>query len=286
MAVAWAGPDRPPVFDDPRDLLARGSPDAVAIFTPHRFHYRQAMDALQAGCHVFVEKPLSTVPQEAHDIVQLARARGRIVAVGHQYRLVPALIEARSRLASGVIGEVGLVTATLALPWLETHSGPQDSWRLDPKVSGGGILADAGDHLLDALLWTTGQSAVEVAAFQERRDLGLDVITAAAVRLSKGSMATLAISGVSAGPIFELVYLGENGRLRVTDRVLRQADGDGAERDVPVSAGPGPSIDANFVAAVRGQAEPCCPAEAAIDAVRLLEALGRSAASGQMIRLM
>jgi predicted dehydrogenase len=234
---------------------------------------------------VFVEKPLSTVPQEAHDIVQVARARGRIVAVGHQYRLIPALIEARARLASGAIGRVGLVTATLALPWLETHSGPQDSWRLDPKVSGGGILADAGEHLLDALLWTTGQSAVEVAAFQERRELGLDVVTAAAARLSEGATATLAISGVAAGPIFELVYLGETGRLRVTDRALRQADGDGPERDVPVPD-PGPSIDANFVAATRGQAEPCCPAEAAIDAVRLLEALGRSAATGQMIRMM
>ena len=53
---------------------AQIAPDALAIFTPHLSHYRLTMDALQAGCHVFIEKPLSTNVQEAADIVSLARA--------------------------------------------------------------------------------------------------------------------------------------------------------------------------------------------------------------------
>ena len=69
------------------------------------------MDALQAGCHVFIEKPLSTNVQEAADIVSLARGRNLKVGVGHQFRLCPSLIEARRRLADGVIGPVRLVTA-------------------------------------------------------------------------------------------------------------------------------------------------------------------------------
>ena len=56
------------------------------------------MDALQAGCHVFIEKPLSTNVQEAADIVGLARGRSLKVAVGHQYRLCPSLAEARRHL--------------------------------------------------------------------------------------------------------------------------------------------------------------------------------------------
>ena len=64
-------------------------------------------------------------------------------------------------------------------------------------MAGGGILADAGDHLIDALLWTTGQAAVEAAALQSRLESGLDVVTAAAVRLADGTPATLAVSGVS-----------------------------------------------------------------------------------------
>src|SRR5581483_7308890 len=131
-------------------------------FTPHRHHYRLAMDALQAGCHVFIEKPLSTIPQEAVDITKLAKARERKVGVGHQYRLRPSLAEARRRIAEGQIGPLRLVTATMAAPWLAKHREPADAWRLDPRLSGGagGMLADIGDHLVDALLWTTGSTAL------------------------------------------------------------------------------------------------------------------------------
>ena len=80
------------------------------------------------------------------------------VAVGHQYRLCPSLEEARRRLEQGAIGPLRLVTATLARPWLAAQAGRGKSWRFDRKIAGGGILADAGDHLIDALLWTTGRA--------------------------------------------------------------------------------------------------------------------------------
>ena len=60
---------------DHRELIRQTAPDALAIFAPHLAHYRVAMDALQAGCHIFIEKPLSTNVQEAADIVALARAK-------------------------------------------------------------------------------------------------------------------------------------------------------------------------------------------------------------------
>jgi len=58
------------VFSDHRELLRQLGPDVLCVFTPHLWHYRLAMDALQAGSHVFIEKPLSTNVQEAADIVQ------------------------------------------------------------------------------------------------------------------------------------------------------------------------------------------------------------------------
>src|SRR5690348_7038343 len=63
--------DPVPVFADHRELLREATPDALAIFSPHLTHYRLAMDALQAGCQVFIERPLSTNLQEAADIVAL-----------------------------------------------------------------------------------------------------------------------------------------------------------------------------------------------------------------------
>ena len=280
------GPEPVPAFTDHRELLRETAPDALAIFSPHLTHYRPAMDALQAGCHVFIEKPFSTNLQEAADIVALARARDLKVGVGHQYRLAPSLVEARRRLAEGAIGPVHLVTATLARPWLATLGRAESAWRFDPKAAGGGILADVGDHLVDALLWTTGQSAHEVGAIQSRREPDIDLVTAAAIRLADGTPATLAISGVSPGTLFVIEYFGELGRLRATDQSLEEERAGSARQDVPL---PPPermrSIDGDFVAALRGQGPLCCPADQALGTVRLLEAIARSAATRQVVRL-
>ncbi|HEV3165352.1 MAG TPA: Gfo/Idh/MocA family oxidoreductase [Isosphaeraceae bacterium] len=283
--VGALGSDHGPAasFADHRELLRQSALDALAIFTPHLAHYRPAMDALQAGCHVFVEKPLSTNVQEAVDIVGLARGRNRKVAVGHQYRLRPSLAEARRRLAAGSIGVLRLVVATLAQPWLESHQGSENSWRFDAKVAGGGILADVGDHLIDAVLWTTGQVAAEVAAFQNRIGSGLDVVTSAAIRLADGTPVTLALSGVSAGSLFELTFFGERGRLRATDETLVEENSEGA-RAVPL-AETSESIDGNFIAALTAGVPLCCPAEEAVETVRLLEAIARSATTGEVVRL-
>jgi predicted dehydrogenase len=271
-------------FIDHRELLSKVAPDALAIFSPHLAHYRQSMDALQAGCHVFIEKPLSTNLQEAADIVSLARARILKVGVGHQFRLCPSLIAARDRIASGAIGPLRLVTCMLARPWMSALGAEQESWRRNVKLAAGGILADAGDHLIDALLWTTGQVAVEVGAMQAQTDPGVDLVTAAAIRLSDGTLVSLAVSGVSPGDLFTLDYFGDLGRLHVTDQTLEEERFDTPRRDValPVAT---QTIDGNFVAALVNDSHLCCPADQALDTVRLLEAITRSAATGQVVRL-
>jgi predicted dehydrogenase len=273
-----------PAFSDHRELIRSLAPDALAIFTPHLSHYRLTMDALQAGCHVFIEKPLSTNVQEAADIVTLAHGRSLKVGVGHQYRLCPGLMEARERIASGVIGPVRLVSCILARPWLTTLGPKEREWRVGGQFAPGGILSDAGDHLIDALLWTTGQVAREVGAIQSLGDSGIDLVTAAAIRLADGTPATLAISGISPGSVFVLDYFGEGGRLRATDQTLEQELFDSPWQDVDLPP-PNQTIDANFVAALTDDTPLCCSADQALDTVRLLEAIGRSAGTGQVVRL-
>lgn len=147
------------------------------------------------------------------------------------------------------------------------------------------MLADAGDHLIDALLWTTGQAAREVCAVQSKLDSGLDLVTAAALRLMDGTPVTLAVSGVAPEFLFELNYFGERGRIRVTDKILELGDETGTsprQISLPEQA---ESIDGNFVAALTRGTALCCPADQALYTVRLLEAVVRSAATGQCVRL-
>jgi predicted dehydrogenase len=273
-----------PAFADHVELIRQVTPDALAVFTPHLAHYRPTIDGLQAGCHVFVEKPLSTNVQEAVDVVNVARARERKVGVGHQFRLLPSLREAKKRLAEGAIGPVRLAVATLAQPWLSSHRTAENWWRFEPKVAGGGMLADSGDHLIDALLWSMGRRAVEAAAIQSRLESGVDIVTAAAIRLADGIPATIGLAGDSPRSLFEISYYGERGRIVATEGRLVQEDG-GSEGQVADLPAPIETIDGNFVAAIRGEAPLCCPADEALDTVRLLEAIARSAASGQVVRL-
>jgi predicted dehydrogenase len=278
------GPASVPAFTDHRELFYQEAPDAVAVFTPHLAHYRVTMDALQRGCHVFIEKPLSTNVQEAADIVNLARGRQLKVGVGHQFRLCPSLIEARRRLESGAIGPLRLVTAILARPWVAALDREESQWRFELKAAGGGILADAGDHLIDALLWTTGQVASAVGAVQSERDRGIDLVTAAAIRLADGTPVALAVSAFSPGPLFALDYFGELGRIRATDQTLEEERFD-APRVGHALGAPSQNIDGDFVAAVVDGSPLCCPAEQALDTVRLLEAITRSVTTGQIVRL-
>ena len=160
----------------------------------------------------------------------------------------------------------------------------QKNWRQSEKLAAGGILADAGDHLIDALLWTTGQVAVEVAAIQSQTKPGIDLVTAAAIRLTDGTPVSLAVSGVSPGSLFALDYFGELGRLHVSDQTLEEERFDTPWHQVALPAS-NQTIDGNFVAALANDSPLCCPADQALDTVRLLEAITRSAATGQIVRL-
>jgi predicted dehydrogenase len=285
LASEITGPSEPvPAFEDHSELLRQAAPEALVIVTPNHSHYRAAMDGLQAGCHLLIATPLSTNVQEAVDIVGLARARDRKVGVGHGFRRTASLIKAREMLEGGAIGRPSLITSTLAVAWPERLDESERDESSEPQISQGGILAELGLEWIDALLWTSRRSAEMVSAIQSRQEDGLDQVTVASIRLVDGILASIAISGVAHGPFFELVLHGEGGRLRATDDSLDLEAGDGETREIPLPEAD-PNLDSNFVAAVREGSPLCCPASEVLDAVRVLEAIARSAAIGQFVGL-
>jgi predicted dehydrogenase len=139
--------------------------------------------------------------------------------------------------------------------------------------------------LVDALLWTTGRAAQEVCAIQNVLESGLDVVSAVALRLTDGTPATLSVSGVSPGPSFELNFFGDRGRIRATDQTLEASEGaSNALKLIPLPS-PQETIDANFVTALIHGSPLCCPAEEALDTVRLIEGIMRSALTRQFVLL-
>ncbi len=97
-------------YADYRKLLERQDIDGVIVGTFDHVHAQITVDACRAGKDVYVEKPMTSLPEQGPEVVRVAKEAGRIVSVGMQQRSIPHFIEARERFFdSGLIGEVNMV---------------------------------------------------------------------------------------------------------------------------------------------------------------------------------
>jgi predicted dehydrogenase len=280
-------------FADHETLLEVTAPDLVSIATPHTLHYGQARDALAAGTHVHLEKPMVTELADARDLIERADAAGLTLAVGYQRHFDPRVRELRRLLDEGRIGEPHMAVCHLEQHWIDWN---RDRWRGDPSLSGGGQLYDSGSHLLDTLLWTTRSAPVAVVADVDRRDAAVDVNTALAVRLDRHGQhqrltASVAVSGDGpSGPA-----PGESIRVIGTDGMVSY-DGERielVERGVTYEASP---RDLGFeeltrrkfrntVDAITGDATLEIPAEDALKVTALTEAAYEAAETGRRVAI-
>ena len=100
---AWPGV---PVLSLYRGLLENGAVEAVVVVTPVSTHYRIAKDALEAGKHVLVEKPLSANSAQAEDLVRLSQRMNKLLMVGHTFLYNPAVREVKEILTSKALGKI------------------------------------------------------------------------------------------------------------------------------------------------------------------------------------
>lgn len=108
--------DVPAAYDDHRRMLDETHPDVVHVATPAQTHQRLAIELLQRGCHVYVEKPLALNVAGADEILAAALAAGRLVCVGHDQLFDPAWRDCRQRIDAGHIGPVQHVESVLGYP--------------------------------------------------------------------------------------------------------------------------------------------------------------------------
>jgi predicted dehydrogenase len=94
------------------DLLEKNGTDAVAIATPVNTHYQLAREALQAGKHVFVEKPFTASASEAKELIKLAGDRELTLMVGHTFEYSPPVIKIGELISSGQLGEIYFVSSS------------------------------------------------------------------------------------------------------------------------------------------------------------------------------
>ena len=153
----------PKGYADYREMLEAEKPDVVHICTPNDSHFDIAMFAMQRGIHVICEKPMTRTLDEARALVEYASAHDIINAVNFNCRFYPQILEARSTVQSGSLGNIRAVLGGYLQDWLFWDT--DYSWRLEPEISGESrAFADIGSHWIDMVEFVTGLRAVEVFA--------------------------------------------------------------------------------------------------------------------------
>jgi predicted dehydrogenase len=137
------------------DLLEREDIQLINICTPNHLHREQVIAALEAGKHVYCDKPLTVTAQDAREIAAAVAAHpGQVHGMAFHMRFIPAMLRARQLVAEGFLGQVYHFRACYL------HAGYTDpdrplSWRLTGEA-GGGALSDLGSHIVDVMGYLLG----------------------------------------------------------------------------------------------------------------------------------
>lgn len=142
------------VYPSLEALLTDPGIEAVLLPTPHFLHHDQTIQALAAGKHVFVEKPLATTLAQGEAMLRAAEAARRVVAVGHQGRHTGGIRKVHSMLATGEFGEVAAVVITQGYPHFLFQQGRD--WRNSATLIPGGQLDELAVHYFEVLQFLFG----------------------------------------------------------------------------------------------------------------------------------
>ena len=157
------------VAADYREELQNYTYNAVFIFTPTGMHLSMAKEALKAGCHVFIEKPLANSSVGVEELKELAREKGLLVMVGFCFRYHEVLKKAKNMLEQGLIGRVVNIRALMGEPFALIQPNYLNMYY--SKYSGAFELV----HDLDLALWYSGQDVEEVhAVYGSFSDMGME----------------------------------------------------------------------------------------------------------------
>lgn len=168
-------------------LLARDDIDIVYIATPAHTHLAIALEALEAGKHVLVEKPMALDAGEVEQIFAKARDLGLFAMEGMWMRFNPLHVELRDRIRDGLIGEPRSVRASFGTPFQAREN------RLTP-AQGGSILLDRGIYPVTLAHWFLGEPAA-VHGTGVIAD-GVDIAGHVTLEYPDGRFAHLAWSGI------------------------------------------------------------------------------------------
>ncbi len=290
-------------YTDYKEMLAIEKPELVAIATESGKHAAIAIDCIQAGCNVIIEKPIALSIADADDILNAARENGVLVCANHQNRFNKSVQYIRKALEEGRFGKLSHGAAHIR--WNRGKSYyDQAPWR-GTWAQDGGCLMNQCIHNIDLLRWMMGDEVEEVMAYTdqiehdylEAEDLGL-----ALVKFKNGSYGLIeGTTNVYPKNLEETLYIfGEKGTAKAagtSDNIIEEwnfADGLDNPQYVKETYGENPPnvygfghtpLYADMIDAVKTGRAPYVDGEDGKRALELVLAIYKSAAEHRPVKL-
>ena len=266
---------------DPAEAIGAAGVEAAVIAASTPAHEGLARAALEAGLHVYVEKPIALDVAAATSLAERGRASGRVCAAGFNYRLNPAFARLRSRVLGGEIGPVRSVRTSFCEP----GAADPPPWRRDPET-GGGVLIDLGSHEIDTLRWILGSEVTEIDGAAARSTVTNWDEAEFQLRMEDGTAVASRLS-YRAGREHRWLVEGERGTLRLDrwpPRVSSRRRGLTAGLERRLRDSPLPRREPSFRAALRafvraalGAQQQLPTLEDGLRSLEAVEALGEAA---------
>jgi predicted dehydrogenase len=185
------------VVSDYRDLLASNNVQVVMLGLPNDLHCPIALDALNAGKHVFVEKPMANTLEDCDRMVEAAERNGVHLFVGHSQRFFATTVAAREAVESGQFGRPIMARDVWTKPFGIEARPP---WFVD-RSRGGGMWLMNGAHMIDRSCWVLGSGVIGVRGWVGNPIHGAaaDDASVAYLHLKNGLAVTLFHAGYRRG---------------------------------------------------------------------------------------
>lgn len=195
------------------EMITTENIQIAIICTAHPYHANPAIQAMEAGAHVLIEKPLASTLQDCDLIIEAARRTGRKTGVVSQRRWYQPIQRMKKAIDEGKIGTPMLGTVQM-LGWRDRSYFEGDAWRGSWKQEGGGVLVNQSPHQLDLLQWMMGDID-EVFGYWSNINhpyIEVEDTAVALIRFKNGGLGNILVSNSQKPGIYGKVHIhGSNG---------------------------------------------------------------------------
>lgn len=296
------------LFTDSPALIHSGEVDAVLIATPHYAHTTIGVEALEAGLHVLVEKPISVHKADCERLIAAHKNPNQVFAAMFNQRTDPSYIKLRNLIQTGELGPIRRINWIIT-DWFRTQAYySSGGWRATWAGEGGGVLLNQCPHQLDLWQWIFGMPK-KVRAFGKvgrYHDIEVEDDVTAYFEYENGATGIFITSTGEAPGTNRLEVVGDLGRVVVENGQIEFVRNEVSMKDfcettperfskppiwnvrIPVVGGTGPQhvgILQNFTAAILDDSPLIAPAPEGIHSVELANAMLLSIFENRTIEL-